>query len=572
MYSISSEDSPRKSMIFEEEEYSPLNIINFMNNIAKIQIDENTSIFLDAKRLNLSLSPIIPLNKMGILLKIHNLQISKEELLKRIINIYNEQKMPIPKKKSENYIKIERATNSKQIKITDEHFIKDCIILSKANIEGTFIIADRISKAIFGETIIYKYETSDENEKKYAIAYLKFKDNVYIESCLFDNDNEAKLDVCKKIISKYLPKKISREIINNINECIIKEDRSKNERKERYEKFLQEAGGDRQLLNNKRKMSQDEFSRRLPYFNVFYKEKFNDENNINLDEDSEINKEFFFIKKKLPINELLLCDLGIVEHHLKDFKYTPFKMFEMLRDSEKKRGVDLKMEYTQINNKNYFVNIEATIYSQKLGFKINGYGATKEEAGNKCSLKMLYILFKNQFKTYFELNDYFKHKNKKYLDIILIDDNSEENKNKEREANRKESNINKIKTEINANEKVKKEEKNEDKNSNILEIVESIPIYFKNSHNLSFENSVVDYNSNLKTDTHESLDNFYSEINSNCNSNKNSNIGGKLFNCNSYNNYDTNTSNTSASNRNIDILSVAKKNKKKKCSKIKNEK
>ena len=256
-----------------------------------------------------------------------------------------------------------------------------------------------------------------------------------------------------------MPKKISREIIKNINECIIKEELSKNERKERYEKFLQEAGGDRKLLNNKRKMTQEEFSRRLPYFNVFYKEKFNDENNINLDEDAKINKEFFFIKNKLPINEILLCDLCIVEDHLKDFKYTPFKMFEMLRDSEKKRGVDLKMEYTQINNKNFCVNIEATIYSQKLGFKINGYGTTKEEAGNKCALKMLYILFKNKFKTFFELNDYFKNKNKKYLDIILIDDSSEENKNKENEVNRKESNINKIKTEINANEKVKKEEK-----------------------------------------------------------------------------------------------------------------
>ena len=586
MYSMSSEESSKQDNIFEEEEDFPMNISSLMGNVIKINIDDNIDIFLDEKKNNISLCPIIPLNKIDILLKLHNLKISKEDILKRILKILNNQKFNTPKKKPKNGIKIERPTNSDKIIITDEHFLKDCMILSQANGESSFIIADRISKAIFDETIKYKYGTSDENKRKYAIAYLKFKDNNYIESGLFDSESEAKLDVCKKIISKFLPRKTAKEIINNINECLIKEEQYNIEKKERYEKFLQEVGGDRILLKNKRKLTHEEFSRRLPYFNVFDADRFKEGNDIYLYEDNKENEELiFFNTANLPINEILLGDLGIVNHHLKDFKYTPLKMFEMLRDSEKKRGVDLKMEYSQINNKNFCVNSVATIFSQKLGLKINGYGMTKEEAGNKCALNMLNILFKNKFKTYFELHDYFKNKNKKYLDIILIDDNIEENKIKEKEINKKENNNDKKNNENNGsdsvNNKIKKVEKNENINSNYSEIAESIPIYFNNAHNLSFENVVVEYNSNLNTDTHESLE--YSDINninisSNYNDKKNNNIGanfGKLFNCNSYDIFNNNSSsNNSYSNKNKNISNTkkSKKNKNKKSSKIKKEK
>ena len=99
--------------------------------------------------------------------------------------------------------------------------------------------------------------------------------------------------------------------------------------------------------------------------------------------------------EELPINEILLGDIGIVEKHLKDFKYTPLKIYEMIRDSEKLRGVDFKMEYTQLNDKNYRINNEVTIFSQKLGIKVTGYGKSREEAENKCSLNLLAIIFRN---------------------------------------------------------------------------------------------------------------------------------------------------------------------------------
>ena len=135
--------------------------------------------------------------------------------------------------------------------------------------------------------------------------------------------------------------------------------------------------------------------------------------------------------EELPINEILLGDLGIVDNHLHDFKYTPFRIFEMIRDSEKIRGVDFKMEYTQVNDKNYCHKNEVTIFSQKLGIKVQGYGKSRDEAENKCSLNLLAMLFKSKFKIYCELHNYFENKNQKYLDIILID---EKNGNEENEV------------------------------------------------------------------------------------------------------------------------------------------
>ena len=94
----------------------------------------------------------------------------------------------------------------------------------------------------------------------------------------------------------------------------------------------------------------------------------------------------------------------------------------MIRDSEKYRGVDMKLEYSNINDKKYSVKIEAVIISQKLGIKVEGYGNSKEEAGNRCSHNLLKVLFKKIFNTFYQVHDYFEHKNKRYLDIILKKD------------------------------------------------------------------------------------------------------------------------------------------------------
>ena len=563
------------------EDQDELEISNIFNKSPIINIGENINIYFDQKMVNISLSPILPINKIDILLKLYNLNISKEDLEKRIIKILNGENSNKVQAYLQNGTKIQKGNN--QIKIIDDLFLKDCTILSKASKEGAFIIADRISKILFRETINYKYEINKENNKKYVIAYLNFKENQYIESDFSENRKEAKLNVSKKIINKYLPKKNAKEIINNINECIQKEEKSKDEKRARYEQILIEAGGNRQLLRNKRKITREEFSRRLPYFNMLDKDKNKDKekNEININNlmEEEYEEIFFMNTENSPINEILLGDLGIVDNHLKDFKYTPLKMFEMIRDSEKKRGVELKIEYTQVNDKNYCHNSEAIIFSQKLGLKVEGFGKSKEEAENKCALNMLAIIFKNKFTTYFQLHDYFEHKNGKYLDIILIDENEEENdekkeKEKEKEQNElntnsnnnkkkkieenynKENNIN-----ININNDIIKNGENEEENienNKNVEIIESIPIYFKNN-NLSFENIVEsNTNSEVNTDAVETIDNLNSEINNNINNfnnpNRNYNIGtnfGKLFNCNIYNNYNFNDSNGSSNISNI---------------------
>ena len=389
-----------------QEEQDLLDISDYLNKTPKINIAENINIFFDQKMNNISLSPILPTNKIHLLIKLYNLTITKDELLKRIIKVLNGDNSNKIQTFMQNGTTIQKANS--QIKIVDEIFINDCFILSKASKEGANVIADKICKTIFQESIIYKYHSSEDNKKKYCIAFLKHKDNIYIQSEPSDTDNEAKLNVNKKIIIKYLQKKYSKEIINNINECLKNAEKSKDERKERYEQFLKEVGGDRKLLKNKRKITIEEFSKRLPYYNMIQKDKKdNSENSLMELEEDEI---FFINTENVPINEILLGDVGIVVNHLKDFKYTPFKIFEMIRDSEKKRGVDLKMENTQVNDKNYCHNNESTLFSQKLGIKVQGFGKTKEEAKNKCALNMLAIIFKNKFKTYFELHDYFEHK------------------------------------------------------------------------------------------------------------------------------------------------------------------
>ena len=532
MIATSSDES---SKLESNSEESLQDIFNFLNNIPKIKIDENVNIYLDEKMNNISLSPICPINKIDILFKLYNINKSKEELLERIKIILNKENNN-NKNKTDNQDKIKIQTSKDLIKIVDEHFIKDCITLSKANQEGAYIIVDRISNTLFKESVNYKYQTNEENKKRYVIACLNLKENIFFQSDDFDTDIEAKLNVNQKIITKYLPKKYSKEIINNINECIKNEEEYKQARKEKFEKFLKEAGGDRKLLRNKRKITREEFSRRLPNFHMLDKENKND-----LMEEEEI---YFINTENCPIDQILLGDLGIVDNHLKDFKYTPLKLFEMIRDSEKKRGVDLKMDYIQVNDKKkYCHNSEAIIFSQKLGIKVEGFGKSKEEAENKCALNMLAIIFKNKFKTFLELHEYFRHKNGKYLDIIL-----NEEKNENNEAN-KENNIEKNNEIVNHN-KMKKIEENisdnskssilKENNINNIETFDSKPIFF-NTSNFTFE-SMNDYDNRTNLDIHDTLENFNSDISSNISSLNNSNLHGinpdfgHLFNCNSYNN------------------------------------
>ena len=260
------------------------------------------------------------------------------------------------------------------------------------------------------------------------------KENIFVRSDNCNSVNEAKLNVSKKIIKKYLPEQYIEEILLNIDDTIKKEAITKKEQKEKYEKFLEEVNGDRKLLNKKRKLSLEEFSKRLPYFNMLNKEQ-NNFNNNNI-EDEIMSEEFFINTENIPVNEILLGDHGIVDNHLGDFKYSPLKIFQMIKDSEKQRGVDFKIEYSQINDKkNYKHNNEVTIFSQKLGIKTIGCGNSREEAANKCALNLLAILFKKNFKTYCDLHRYFERKNGRYLDVILLNKEFNDNSNNKENKN-----------------------------------------------------------------------------------------------------------------------------------------
>lgn len=506
-------------------------ILNSLNKSVKIHLNERLNLFFDQKMLNISLSPIIPINKIDYLFQLYKITISKKDLIKRILTLLNGAKNDNKKTCVQNGIKVQQPEN--QEIIFDEYFIRNCLILSKAK-EGAYIIANRISNSIYKESIKYKYQKKDK--KISVIAYLKSKDNIYIESDYVSNKKEAQLDVNKKIIEKYLPKTKSEEIINNINECIVNEQKIKEERKARYEKLLQEVGS-RKLLNNKRKLTAQEFSRRLPYFNLLEKKHdINYETNDLIEEECYTNSEN---SENCPINELSLGDVSIVDNHLNDFRYTPLKIFEMIRDSEKIRGVDFKMEYSQINNKKLSINSESTIFSQKLGIRVQGFGKSKDEAENKCALNLLNILFKNKFKTYFELHNYFEHKNRKYLDIILNDENDEDNN---KDCLRPSESISK-------NKKIKKEKINDcncnDNNKENVEINNTKPISF-NKNNITFEEN--ENSSHANTDSVENLGNirigfanlfkcnlcnnvgYNSSGNSSCvNSSSSSNANGKLI-------------------------------------------
>ena len=412
--------------------------------LPKITINKNLDLFFVKDCSYVSLTPIIPTNKIDFLFKLYQIPTSKEEIMTKIKAYINKQESKIDKIYTLNDIRVHKSRGN--IIIIDEKFNKDCIDISKQSNNAMQIIADKIALSLFNnKKIIYKYEKNKDNDKMiYVVANLKIDEDINVKSDLFEYEKNARNDVNKKIIMKYLPKKIVKEIMDNIGKLMNLEDKIKILKKERYEKHLSEAGNDHKLLNKKRNLPIEEFSKRLPYYNMLEKDtkknkegknkyKYKNKNNkvkknnkIILDEDEE---DFFVNTEGTPLNEILLGDPIIVNIHLRDFKYTPLKLFEMIRDSEKFRGIDFKIEYSNINDKNYSVKFKSIIISQKLGIKVEGFGNSKEEAGNKCSLNLLSVLFKNIFRTYHQVHDYFEHKNRRYLDIILKNDNDDNDDN-----------------------------------------------------------------------------------------------------------------------------------------------
>ena len=129
MLSISSED-PSNSDISQEDQ-DLFGMSNYLNSIHRININDNLSIYLDEKMSYISFSPILPINKIDVLLKLYNLNMSKDDLLRRIIKPLNGENSNEMQTYLQNSTKIQKVNNN-QIKIVDDLFIKNCIILSKA--------------------------------------------------------------------------------------------------------------------------------------------------------------------------------------------------------------------------------------------------------------------------------------------------------------------------------------------------------------------------------------------------------------------------------------------------------
>ena len=536
MSKASKDKTPQPEGLLKDK--NSLGISKILGRIPKVNLGHDINLYFDQELNCLSLSPIFPIDKVENLFQLYKLSISKEEIVNKIKKLLNGDGDSTTNVQAPlQNVKTIQMTNSQTI-ITDKNFIRDCIILSKISDDGASIIANKISKSLFGESINYKYKSEEEN-KKYVIAYLKLKDNIFIQSDLEESGCKAKFNVNKKIIMKYLPQETSKEIINNIINYLENKKKIKIEKKAKFDKLLQEADGEINLLKNKRNISQEKFLERLPKFNMLDKDKSNKKNGNNLMEvDDEEFEEYFMNTESYPIDEILLGDPNIVDHHLREFKYTPFKLYEMIRDSEKKRGVDLIMESSQMNDKNYWVNNESTIFSQKLGIKVKGFGKTKNEAMNKCAQKFLSIIFRNIFKTYFELHNYFENKKGNYLDIILKKENDENDKNK---TNMEEDEL----FSINNNKRKKVEEINvntannkSDDESDINNFNEKI--LMNNCLNISFKNK----DSSMENNTGKITSNCFREtcdtfrnVNNNPNRNNDFRIGfGNLFQSNTYNN------------------------------------
>ena len=68
----------------------------------------------------------------------------------------------------------------------------------------------------------------------YAVAYLKLDENIFVKSNLFEKEKLARNDVNKKILIKYLPEKVVKELMSNTEHIINLEDKKKFTKKELY--------------------------------------------------------------------------------------------------------------------------------------------------------------------------------------------------------------------------------------------------------------------------------------------------------------------------------------------------
>ena len=238
----------------------------------------------------MSLCPILPTNRPDILCKLYDLSklgIIKDKIEEILNSISNEKSKKKNIKNLPNGIEIEKKEEN--IKITDEHFIQDCIVLSsKICFDNEINIANKISNFIFNYSVYFEYS----KDKK--IAKLRVGEKYLMESDISLNEKDAKKNVLYKFIKEYIPIKESTKIIQNLEESIKKAELRKEKSKNKYNEFLKDCNGDRKLLKQKRKLPNEEFSQKLPYFNMLPKDKKYINNNPLIDDGDNNENEIIF--------------------------------------------------------------------------------------------------------------------------------------------------------------------------------------------------------------------------------------------------------------------------------------
>ena len=117
---------------------------------------------------------------------------------------------------NKNIIKNENINNN--IIITDRNFINECLLLSEYKVDSSNLIVDKIAN-FFGCKINYHIVTKNPN-KLFCIVKLNKKDLLNFESDIFSNIEEAKLNVNKKIIMKFLEEEYANKIVTNLENNI----------------------------------------------------------------------------------------------------------------------------------------------------------------------------------------------------------------------------------------------------------------------------------------------------------------------------------------------------------------
>ena len=184
------------------------NKTNFQK-LIKITLAEGLNLFFSPDKTLISLTPIIPTNNIDTLLSSFNLKkfnITKEKIENEIKLILTQNNNQLIKNLQEKKYKLNGIDIKKigdDIKIIDDNFIKDCLIVSKMNnYDCVFNISNKISTTLFGKYINFEYLNNNESQFNKIMVKLKIGNKVLATSDCSVNAKEAKLNAYKNFEKK----------------------------------------------------------------------------------------------------------------------------------------------------------------------------------------------------------------------------------------------------------------------------------------------------------------------------------------------------------------------------------